>query len=75
MSQCFSSRSSRILILQLDHGKWVAEGSGKPTPKKKKAKVRKAVSADNTLDICVAGVTALSAVGLAFFIFTLGAAN
>ena len=51
------------------------EAAVKATAKKKKAKVRKAVSADNTLDICVAGVTALSAVGLAFFIFTLGAAN
>ncbi|MAS75663.1 MAG: hypothetical protein CMO57_04600 [Verrucomicrobiales bacterium] len=40
--------------------------------KKKKAKVRKTAAADSVLDTAVAAVSAVGAIGLAFFLFTLG---
>jgi hypothetical protein len=43
--------------------------------KKKTAKVRKTVSADNAFDTSVAAVTALGAIGLAVFLFMLGSGN
>jgi hypothetical protein len=43
--------------------------------KKKTAKVRKTVSADNAFDTSVAAVTALGAIGLAAFLFMLGSGN
>ena len=43
--------------------------------KKKTAKARKTVSADNAFDTSVAAVTALGAIGLAVFLFMLGSWN
>ena len=48
------------------------ESSFEAKPKRQKARVKKAAPADNPFDFTVALVTALSAIGLAAFLWTLG---
>ena len=48
------------------------ESSFEAKPKRQKARVKKAAPADGPFDITVALVTALSAIGLAAFLWTLG---
>ena len=48
------------------------ESSFEAKPKRQKARVKKAAPADNPFDITVAFVTALGAIGLAAYLWTLG---
>lgn len=58
--------------IRKDDAPFEEESSFEAKPKRQKARVKKAAPADNPFDITVALVTALSAIGLAAFLWTLG---
>ena len=58
--------------IRKDNAPFEEESSFEAKPKRQKARVRKAAPVDNPFDITVALVTALSAIGLAAFLWTLG---
>ena len=58
--------------IRKDDAPFEEESSFEAKPKRQKARVRKAAPVDNPFDITVALVTALSAIGLAAFLWTLG---
>ena len=58
--------------IRKDDAPFEEESSFEAKPKRQKARVKKAAPVDNPFDITVALVTALSAIGLAAFLWTLG---
>ena len=58
--------------IRKDDAPFEEESSFEAKPKRQKARVKKAAPADNPFDITVALVTALGAIGLAAFLWTLG---
>ncbi len=58
--------------IRKDSAPFEEESSFEAKPKRQKARVKKAAPVDNPFDITVALVTALSAIGLAAFLWTLG---
>jgi hypothetical protein len=58
--------------IRKDNAPFEEESSFEAKPKRQKARVKKAAPVDNPFDITVALVTALSAIGLAAFLWTLG---
>jgi len=58
--------------IRKDDSPFEEESSFEAKPKRQKARVKKAAPADNPFDITVALVTALGAIGLAAFLWTLG---
>jgi hypothetical protein len=58
--------------IRKDDAPFEEQSSFEAKPKREKARVKKAAPADNPFDITVALVTALSAIGLAAFLWTLG---
>ena len=58
--------------IRKDDSPFEEESSFEAKPKRQKARVKKAAPVDNPFDITVALVTALSAIGLAAFLWTLG---
>ena len=58
--------------IRKDDSQFEEESSFEAKPKRQKARVKKAAPVDNPFDITVALVTALSAIGLAAFLWMLG---
>ena len=58
--------------IRKDDAPFEEESSFEAKPKRQKARVKKAAPADNPFDIAVALVTALGAIGLAAYLWTLG---
>ena len=58
--------------IRKDNAPFEEESSFEAKPKRQKARVKKAAPADNPFDIAVALVTALGAIGLAAYLWTLG---
>ena len=58
--------------IRKDDAPFEEESSFEAKPKRQKARVKKAAPVDNPFDITVALVTALGAIGLAAFLWTLG---
>ena len=58
--------------IRKDDAPFEEESSFEAKPKRQKARVKKAAPADNPFDITVALVTALSAIGLAAYLWMLG---
>ena len=58
--------------IRKDDAPFEEESSFEAKPKRQKARVKKAAPADNPFDITVAFVTALGAIGLAAYLWTLG---
>ena len=58
--------------IRKDDAPFEEQSSFEAKPKREKARVKKAAPADNPFDITVAAVTALGAIGLAAFLWTLG---
>lgn len=67
-----SRRKISVDDIRKDNAPFEEESSFEAKPKRQKARVKKAAPADNPFDITVALVTALSAIGLAAFLWTLG---
>ena len=67
-----SRRKISVDDIRKDNAPFEEESSFEAKPKRQKARVKKAAPADGPFDITVALVTALSAMGLAAFLWTLG---
>ncbi len=67
-----SRRKISVDDIRKDDAPFEEESSFEAKPKRQKARVKKAAPADNPFDITVAFVTALGAIGLAAYLWTLG---
>jgi len=67
-----SRRKISVDDIRKDDSQFEEESSFEAKPKRQKARVKKAAPADNPFDIAVALVTALGAIGLAAYLWTLG---
>ena len=67
-----SRRKISVDDIRKDDSPFEEESSFEAKPKRQKARVKKAAPADNPFDIAVALVTALGAIGLAAYLWTLG---
>jgi hypothetical protein len=67
-----SRRKISVDDIRKDNAPFEEESSFEAKPKRQKARVKKAAPADGPFDITVALVTALSAMGLAAFLWMLG---